>query len=91
MGGPLLQRIIAVFLALIVLFAVFAWTVQFVTTGGITSQVDSSTYQAVHLTGGQLYFGKVTSQFGAVVINDAYYFPNPAEGRPANQLVRHGT
>jgi hypothetical protein len=90
-GFAAVQRVLLIFGALVLSFGVFTWTIQEIGTRGIMSQVDQSTYQAVHLTGGQLYFGRVSSQFGAVVVNDAYYFPGPSAGRPPGELVRHGT
>jgi hypothetical protein len=59
---------------------------------GVAADVDRNAYQAVFLTGGQVYFGKLRARGdGIYVLTDAYYLSEPREGNPKGQLVKRGT
>ena len=59
-------------------------------TRGAGDQIDRSTYQAVLLTGGQTYFGKLTAHGDAYfVLADVYYLP-PADSQQSGQLIKRG-
>ncbi|MBI2325171.1 MAG: hypothetical protein HYU87_09460 [Chloroflexi bacterium] len=60
--------------------------------GGVPAEVDRNAYQAVFLTGGQVYFGKLGARGGDIyVLSDVYYLSEPREGNPRGQLVKRGT
>lgn len=59
--------------------------------GGLASQVDKSSYQAVFLTGGQVFFGKtqsVTDDY--LALTDVFYL-SPGSDQQASQLIKRGT
>lgn len=56
------------------------------------SEVDRAGYQAVFLTGGQAYFGKLVKKSEDIyLLSDVYYLSDPREGFPRGQLVKRGT
>ncbi len=53
--------------------------------------IDVTTYQAVFLTGGQAYFGKLEINGDTYVLRDAYYLNAPTDGAQSlGQLLRRG-
>src|SRR3989338_10432786 len=54
---------------IVLLFAAF----YFFGGGDLLSPQDEKTYQAVFLSNGQVYFGKLTSVHGWLVLRDVYY------------------
>ena len=53
--------------------------------------VDPNTHQAVFLTGGQVYFGKLQTRGRDVyLMTDVYYLSTPTEAQPAGQLIKRG-
>lgn len=57
---------------------------------GIAAQVDRNSYQAVFLTGGQVYFGKATVRENVVLLSEVYYLGNQTQQNPVGQLVKRG-
>ncbi len=58
---------------------------------GVPAEVDRNAYQAVFLTGGQVYFGKLGRGDDVYVLSDVYYLSEPREGNPKGQLIKRGT
>lgn len=59
---------------------------------GVPAEVDRNAYQAVFLTGGQVYFGKLGARGDDIyLLSDVYYLSEPREGNPKGQLVKRGT
>lgn len=58
--------------------------------GDPATHVDQSTYQAVFLTGGQVYFGKLVPRGEVYLMSDVYYLSTPTEAQPAGQLIKRG-
>ena len=57
---------------------------------GLVSKVDRSTYQAVFLTGGQVFFGKADALGdGYLALSDVFYLSSPSE-QQASQLIKRG-
>ncbi len=62
------------------------------TLGRDLAEVDRAGYQAVFLTGGQVYFGKLVKKSDEIyLLSDVYYLSEPREGNPKGQLVKRGT
>ncbi len=58
--------------------------------GGLTSQIDRNAYQAVFLTGGQVFFGRVgEATDGYLTLSDVFYLSPGSETQPS-QLVKRG-
>lgn len=58
--------------------------------GGVASQVDHARYQAVFLTGGQVFFGKageVTDSY--LALSDVFYLSAGTDAQPS-QLIKRG-
>ena len=56
-----------------------------------SAYVDATTYQAVFLTGGQAYFGKLEIQSDVYVMRDVYYLNAPQDAtQTLGQLLRRG-
>lgn len=54
--------------------------------------VDATTYQALFLTGGQAYFGKLEIQGEVYLLRDVYYLNAPQESTQSlGQLLRRGS
>lgn len=58
--------------------------------GDPAAYVDQGTYQAVFLTGGQVYFGKLVPRGEVYLMSDVYYLSTPTEAQPAGQLIKRG-
>lgn len=58
--------------------------------GDPATYVDQGTYQAVFLTGGQVYFGKLVPRGEVYLMSDVYYLSTPTEAQPAGQLIKRG-
>ncbi len=90
-----IRRVVAalLFLALLALVAVFGR--QYVQRPpGVADQIDHSAYQAVFLTGGQVFFGKATVEDDALVLSDVFYLsPNTDTSQPQQlgQLLKRGS
>lgn len=89
---------VRVFLALLVLAAAVLAGVVAVRqgwlptgpSGGLASQIDRTRYQAVFLTGGQVFFGRVgdvTAEY--LTLGDVFYLSPGTEQQPS-QLVKRG-
>jgi len=58
--------------------------------GGLASQIDHAKYQAVFLTGGQVFFGKTSEVTDAyLALTDVFYLSAGSETQPS-QLVKRG-
>jgi len=58
----------------------------------VPAEVDRNAYQAVFLTGGQVYFGKLSGRGDDIyLLSDVYYLSEPREGNPKGQLLKRGT
>lgn len=60
--------------------------------GTIASQIASDRYQVVFLTGGQIFFGRLTSRGDMLLLSDVFYLqtaPDAASGEPGT-LVKRG-
>ena len=95
-----LRRIAVAFFAL-AFFAlvVFAAATQREALGalfgrGLGAQIDRTAYQAVFLTGGQVYFGRLQSQDDYFLLSDVFYIgdatESPTQGT-TGQLVKRGS
>ena len=60
---------------------------------GLGAQIDKTAYQAVFLTGGQVYFGRLQSQDDYFLLSDVFYIGDateaPSQGT-TGQLVKRG-
>jgi hypothetical protein len=80
-GKPMMAVIAAVVVILLVLGGWFAWSKM----GGDTG-VKSDQYQAVFLTNGQVYFGKVSNiNSGYVKLSDIYYLQVQQSVQPTDK------
>ncbi len=93
-----LRRILLGVLVLVALLALFsfAWSQRDRVGGiflrGLAAQADPNTYQAVALTGGQVYFGKLSSGGSDVLLlTDIYYLSGPTDANPRGQLIKRGS
>lgn len=56
------------------------------------AEVDRAGYQAVFLTGGQAYFGRLVKKGEDIyLLSDVYYLSDPREGFPRGQLIKRGS
>ncbi len=93
-----LRRILVGALVLVVAYALlaFAWS-QRDRMGGLfvrgpAAHIDQSTYQAVFLTGGQVYFGKASPSGDEVLLlSDVYYLTGQTQSNPVGQLIKRGS
>lgn len=83
-------------LVIVALLVLAAWQqrdrLDFLTRGA-GDQIDHATYQAVFMTGGQLYFGKLETHGETYfVLRDVYYLPpsDPQQPQSTGQLVKRG-
>ena len=83
MGGGTLGRVLAVLL-IIVAVCVLAWFgFKALNAATADAAVKSKQYQAVFLTNGQVYFGKVTNTDGSYVkLTDIYYLQVQQQVQP---------
>jgi hypothetical protein len=61
---------------------------------GLADQIDRNAYQAVFLTGGQVFFGKAAVSDDAVALSDVFYLaPNTDSSQPqqVGQLLKRGS
>ncbi len=59
--------------------------------GGVESQIDRGAYQAVFLTGGQVFFGRTQSATDEyLTLSDVFYL-SPGSEQQASQLIKRGT
>jgi hypothetical protein len=60
---------------------------------GLADQIDKNAYQAVFLTGGQVFFGKVTVGDGLLALSDVFYLaPNTDTSQPQlGALLKRGS
>jgi len=61
---------------------------------GVADQIDKNAYQAVFLSGGQVFFGHATAGDESVSLTDVYYLaPNTDQSQPQQlgQLVKRGS
>lgn len=57
----------------------------------LSAELDSSAYQAVFLTGGQVYFGKLTAVGDHYLLGDVFYLGSSDAGTAAaGQLIKRG-
>lgn len=80
-------------LAVVVLVGVIAVRQNLITLpfgGGLASQIDRARYQAVFLTGGQVFFGKTQEVTGEyLALSDVFYLSPGSDTQPS-QLVKRG-
>jgi len=92
-----LWRLLIAVLAIVLVVALlgFAWQERDridlgIFTRGAGDEIDRSTFQAVLLSGGQTYFGRLATHGDAYfVLTDVYYLP-PADSPQAGQLIKRG-
>ncbi|HMC70750.1 MAG TPA: hypothetical protein VKJ07_16450, partial [Mycobacteriales bacterium] len=61
---------------------------------GVGDQIDKSAYQAVFLTGGQVFFGKAVAGDGSLALSDVFYLaPNTdtTQTQQLGQLLKRGS
>lgn len=61
---------------------------------GVGDQIDKNAYQAVFLTGGQVFFGKATVGDDALALSDVFYLApssDAAQPQQLGSLVKRGT
>jgi hypothetical protein len=58
---------------------------------GALDAVDKNGYQAVFLTGGQVYFGKLQQQGSYFLLTDVFYLSVPSDPNAQPQLVKRGS
>jgi len=82
-----LRRVVlgAVLVVGLALLLFFAWQQRGLIAGvfapGLEGEIDRSTYQAVFFTGGQVYFGRLSSLGGgSYLLSDVFYLPPDLPG-----------
>jgi hypothetical protein len=89
---PILRVLLALLaLAIVALILSILWSHrdQLVGRSALERYIDPKAYQAVFLTTGQVYFGKLTIDGDVYVLNDVYYVNQPDPATPG-QLVKRG-
>lgn len=56
----------------------------------LVSAIDKSAYQAVTLTSGTVYFGKLSNEGAALLLDDVYYLAGATQENPSGSLVKRG-
>lgn len=56
----------------------------------LTSSVDTDGYQAVTLSTGTVYYGRLSSDGDALLLDDVYYLADATEENPSGSLVKRG-
>lgn len=58
---------------------------------GLAAQIDAARFQSVVLTGGQVFFGRLTAKGDVFLLTDVFYLTPPAEGASEpGTLVKRG-
>ena len=82
-----------VVIALLALVAVFGR--QYIQRGpGVADQIDKSAFQALFLTGGQVFFGHATTGDGSIALTDVFYLAantDTSQPQQVGQLVKRGS
>lgn len=56
----------------------------------LASSVDEDGYQAVTLSTGTVYYGRLSSDGDALLLDDVYYLADATEENPSGSLVKRG-
>lgn len=56
----------------------------------LVAAIDEDAYQAVTLTSGTVYYGKLSADGGALLLDDVYYLGGATEENPSGSLVKRG-
>jgi len=83
---------------LLILFAVGAYAlvpqlerVRTNLAGGIPAQIDASRFQAVFLSGGQVFFGRLRAERDVLLLSDVFYLTStPSGAEDPGTLVKRG-
>ena len=82
-----------VLIALLALVAAFGR--QYIQRGpGVADQIDKNAYQALFLTGGQVFFGHATAGDGSIALTDVFYLAantDTSQPQQVGQLVKRGS
>ncbi|HEY8655385.1 MAG TPA: hypothetical protein VIN34_01460 [Candidatus Limnocylindria bacterium] len=92
--GAIRRVVLALVLLAVLAVAVLAGRQYLVREPGLAAQIDRNTYQAVFLTGGQVFFGHATSGDEVIALSDVFYLtPNTDSSQPQQlgSLVKRGT
>ena len=102
-GNGAKSRVALIISTIAVVIVAFAVTVMVLYSSSVASKIDSTKYQAVFLTNGQVYFGKLQSVSGGYLrLTDIYYLQSSdqsssdtlqdstSEGSSDVQLVKLG-
>lgn len=78
--GAMKSRMVIIASTIAVVVVVFIVTVFALYSSSVSSKIDDSKYQAVFLTNGQVYFGKLQSVSGGYLkLSDIYYLQSSDE------------
>ena len=91
---PIVRGLIAlVGLAIVVGIVSVVWAHRDQLTGraAVERYIDTSAYQAVFLSGQQVYFGHLRVDGDVYLLTDVYYLATPDSSGQAGQLVRRGS
>jgi len=56
----------------------------------LTSTIDKDAYQAVTLSTGTVYYGKLSADGNTLLLDDVYYLAGATEDNPSGSLVKRG-
>jgi hypothetical protein len=90
-----IRRVVFVLLMVAVLAVVVAFGRQYVQRApGIADQIDRNAYQAVFLTGGQVFFGRAAAGDESIALTDVFYLApstDSAQPQQLGQLLKRGS
>lgn len=56
----------------------------------LVAAIDEDAYQAVTLTSGTVYYGKLSNDGAALLLDDVYYLGGATEDNPSGSLIKRG-
>jgi hypothetical protein len=92
--GAIRRALLALLLIALVVLAVVLGRQYLQRPPGVADQIDKNAYQAVFLTGGQVFFGHATAADDSVALTDVFYLaPNTdtSQSQQLGQLVKRGS
>ena len=92
--GAIRRALVALLLIALLALAVVLGRQYLQRASGVADQIDRNAYQAVFLTGGQVFFGHATAADGSIALSDVFYLaPNTdtSQSQQVGQLVKRGS
>jgi hypothetical protein len=90
-----IRRLFSLLLVIAVLALVAVFSRQYLQRApGVADQIDKNAYQAVFLTGGQVFFGHAVAGDEAIALTDVFYLApstDTAQPQQLGQLVKRGS